>query len=401
MRKFHRILALFITLFAVYLGMTGSLIQAVDLRTLLTHASAADPNMKAIREGIDGTGDFQVIDTADYTGATLPVGLDFDAAFNGVAASAQAALAQEPMQFVELRMVDGVPVGQVKSGKRLLRFDALTGAPVGESVPHQPAGGTFGVSTRNTFKALHRMTAFSDWTLGVNVLVGVSLCVMLVTGFVMYFSLLAARRRTGRRNPFWSAGGSWRSLHRAVSLISAAFLLVVAVSGSWLAIESLGRAVMVAREPELRARGVALEDPGAPLRDSDLPPMLSTTMAAYRRAYGSQPVRVVRLRIYGGMPQGIVVTGELEAHQVVFNARSGKRASETEPGYPYQHFPFGWQAHQLAKRIHRGDIIGLTGRWMDLIAGLSLIYLSVSGAVMYVELWQRRRRSGRGAFLWK
>jgi hypothetical protein len=32
----------------------------------------------------------------------------------------------------------------------------------------------------------------------------------------------------------------------------------------------------------------------------------------------------------------------------------------------------GWQAHQIAKQVHRGDYIGLSGRWMDLAAGLSL-----------------------------
>jgi uncharacterized iron-regulated membrane protein len=110
---------------------------------------------------------------------------------------------------------------------------------------------------------------------------------------------------------------------------------------------------------------------------------------------------VLRLRIYGGMPQGVIVSGEDEAHQRVFNAATGKRVSETDPGYPPQHFPFGWQAHQIAKQVHRGDFIGLTGRWMDLFAGLSLIYLTVSGAIMYFELWKRRRQTGRPGLLWK
>lgn len=84
----------------------------------------------------------------------------------------------------------------------------------------------------------------------------------------------------------------------------------------------------------------------------------------------------------------------------MFNASTGRRVTETEPGYPETGFPFGWQAHQLAKQIHRGDFIGLSGRWMDLIAGVSIVLLSLSGAVMYFDLWNRRRRTGRRALVW-
>ena len=101
------------------------------------------------------------------------------------------------------------------------------------------------------------------------------------------------------------------------------------------------------------------------------------------------------------MPQGVVVTGlGDDTQQTVFNAVTGRRVGLTEPGYPPTGFPFGWQAHQIAKQIHRGSYIGLSGRWMDLFGGLSMVYLSLSGAVMYFELWNRRRRSGRRALLW-
>jgi uncharacterized iron-regulated membrane protein len=401
MRTYHRVLALFILVFTLYLSTTGTLIQLTDLRTLYTHASADNPNMMAIREGINGTSDFQVIDNADYTASTLPDDLDATTALNRVMTAARAGVGTAPIQYVELRMVDGAPVGQIKSDARLLRFDVASGVLLSEGKPTQAAGGTFGRSLRNTFKGLHRMTAISDWTLWVNVLIGLSLCAMLVTGLVMYFRLLAARRRVGRAGLFWSAGGTWRSLHRAISLLSAAFLLVVALSGTWLSVESLGRAIMGVYERAALARGELVLDGNAPVHDSELSSMLETTLDAYRRSQVAAPIRVMRLRVYGGMQQGVIVTGEEEARQLVFNATSGRRAGTTEPGYPPQHFPFGWQAHQIAKQVHRGDIIGLPGRWMDLFSGLSLIFLSVSGAVMYVDLWQRRRRSGRASLLWK
>ena len=101
------------------------------------------------------------------------------------------------------------------------------------------------------------------------------------------------------------------------------------------------------------------------------------------------------------MQQGVVIIGlGNDTQQVVFNAGTGRRVSLTEPGYPPTGFPFGWQAHQTAKQIHRGSYIGLSGRWMDLLGGLAIIYLSVSGVVMYVDMWNRRRRGGRPALLW-
>ena len=51
MRTIHRITMMFAVLFALYLGATGSLIQAVDLKTLLSHAPATDLNQQSIREG--------------------------------------------------------------------------------------------------------------------------------------------------------------------------------------------------------------------------------------------------------------------------------------------------------------------------------------------------------------
>ena len=52
------------------------------------------------------------------------------------------------------------------------------------------------------------------------------------------------------------------------------------------------------------------------------------------------------------------------------------------------------------KQLHRGDYFGIPGRMPDLFAGLSMIYLSISGLVMYVDLWRRRRNAGRRGMLW-
>ena len=65
MRKVHRFLAVFAMFFGLYVGTTGTLIQLIDLKTLLSHAPASDPNLQSIREGYDGPPNFQVLGEGD------------------------------------------------------------------------------------------------------------------------------------------------------------------------------------------------------------------------------------------------------------------------------------------------------------------------------------------------
>jgi uncharacterized iron-regulated membrane protein len=131
-----------------------------------------------------------------------------------------------------------------------------------------------------------------------------------------------------------------------------------------------------------------------PLRDAELPSMLRVTLSAMQSAAPNTPIKAVRLRFYAGIPQGVVIAGSNnDTTQLVFNAETGKPMSETEPGYPPVGFPFGWQAHQWAKALHRGSVIGLTGRFMDLFAGLALLYLSINGIALYIDYWKEKRRA--------
>ena len=396
MRSVHRIVTLAVVLFTLYLGCTGTLIQLIDMRSLFTHAPAADPNVMAMREAFDGPGAYQVIATADHTAQPLPADADFDAMFAATVRGAHAALGDAPLRFVEVRMVDGRPIGQVRSAKPVLRFDPLTGAALGPAPPVRDD--SHPASQRNTVKELHRMTTFGDNALWINVFVSICLGTLIVTGLVMYWRLLQGRMAIGRKGLFWKAGGWWKSLHRWTSIVAALFLVVTTLSGAWLAVESLIFGYYMTAQHKLPPRPRI--DPSAPLKDAELPAMLHTTLTAYHQAMPGVAIRVVRLRYFGGMPQGAVISDGEVAKQLVFNAVTGRRVSTSEPGYPVTGFPFGWRAHQIAKSIHRGDYIGMPGRFTDLIAGLSMIYLSVSGIVMYWDLWSKRRKAGRKGLVW-
>lgn len=200
-----------------------------------------------------------------------------------------------------------------------------------------------------------------------------------------------------------------RRLHRWLSIVAAAFVLYVAVTGLMMAFDSVWTTAYMATHGLMLPGGGGGPPPAlvkmfandGTVADADLAPMLGTTLsAASQGASDARPPRVIRLRTYGGMPQGVVVTGDEVAEQLVFDARTGKPAGLYEAGYPRTPMPFQWGAHETWKRLHRGDFFGLTGRWMDLLTGMAILFLAISGITMYLQLYRARARMGRRGVFW-
>jgi uncharacterized iron-regulated membrane protein len=399
-QRLHRYVAVVAAFLALYVGATGTLIQLTDLWTLLSHAPASDPNLQSMRQGRNGPQNFQVVVDADYDAGALPAEFDFDRALTAVVTSARTVAAGAPLRFVELRLA-GAPIGQVAAAGKLLRFDVATGAELAgpdtaAELALPPVGD--GPSFRITVKNIHRMVAYGFYSPFFFVAVGLTLCVAVVSGLALYFRLMTARAHIGRRSPYWSAGGRWRTLHRSVACSAAIFLVVVVSSGTVLAIGTAGIRVFQlkhAGRPGLTA------DVSSPLSDAELPSMLHMTLAAYRSAAPGEPIKVIRLRYFAGIPQGVVVGGEGEkTRQVAFETATGRVASLSGPTYPATGQPFGWQVSQTVKGIHSGDFLGLPGRFISLLTGLSLLFLAISGAATYIDLWSRRRKLGRRGLFW-
>jgi uncharacterized iron-regulated membrane protein len=398
MRSVHRIISLFVVIVTLYLGVTGTIIQLIDLKTIFAHAPATDPNMMAMREDKDGPDNYVVLEAAEYTAPTLPAQLDYQAEFAKLLAAARAAFGGAPLDYAELRMGGAGVEGLALSGTQLLHYDLAVDQSDTTAAPQHPG---IPVAPRNDFKHWHRMTTFPDAALWINPIVGLALGAFVVTGVVMYWQLLSARKRIKRPQWFWVAGGWWRTLHRWLSIVASAFIMVIALSGTWLAVESLVFGYYLRAHMPQPGQPMQRDSGVTPLQDGQLGAMIATTLTAYKSSRSEQPLKVFRLRVFGGMPQGVLIAGlGDDTQQLVFNAATGRRAGLTEPGYPSTGFPFGWQAHQIAKQVHRGSYFGMTGRWLDLFGGLSIVYLSVSGIVMYGDMWNRRRRAGRKALLW-
>ncbi len=387
-----------IVLFTLFLAVTGIIIQVIDLDVILTHAPADNVNVRSMREAFDGPGAYQVRHTQDYLAPALPSGFAYSDALARNLPVLRKAAAGAPFSFLEFRMADGHPVAVAGVGEGHIAVDAAS-ATVTAQTGKDEVESQSPDSQRNDWKHLHRMTSFGDGALIINVLVSAGLLTLIVTGLWIYVTLAKQRRKIKKPILYWSAGGTWRALHRTVSLFAAVWLVVVTLSGAWLAVESLGLAINMHRHPPGPRKA---PPPPTPLTDAEFPAMLKATLAAANRDAPGEAVKVLRLRHYGPYAQGVVVTaGEENSRQLVYNTANGEGLSESEPGYPPVPFPFGWQAHQTAKSIHRGDWFGMTGRWADLLAGLAMAYLSLSGIVMYVTMWRKRADGGRKALFWK
>lgn len=403
LRYYHRWVTIIVAVFVLYLGVTGTIIQMVDLRSILSGAPATDVNVQAMRESFDGPAPYAVRKVADYAAAALPAGFDYPGGLTRSIAAARRTAGTGPIAYLEFRMAGERPVAQAGFNGGFVRFDPANGREIGR-VAKEPQDDPSPISTRNTFKRLHRMTTFGNWALTINLVVAIGLALLIVTGTLLWWKLYQGRRKIKRPAVFWKGGGTWRMLHRSISIVAVAFLTVVTLSGAWLAVESAGLAINFAYHPPKQAGGPAHVRPDmalSPAQDLQLPAMLATTMRAARAEAPGDSFKVVRLRTYAGYSQGVVVTGGDRPQQLVFNARTGDGMTTSEPGYPSVPFPFGWHAHQIAKSIHRGDWFGMTGRWIDLLAGVALSYLSLSGIVLYYQMWRKRRDSGRGKLVWK
>jgi uncharacterized iron-regulated membrane protein len=204
-------------------------------------------------------------------------------------------------------------------------------------------------------------------------LCGIALWAALITGLARYVRLLDERWETERYGLFWRGGGLWRAAHRLISLAAALFLVAIAFSGTWLGFDGLWRSFNL---PSVNAVS-------APLSDFDVQEMAKVTLEGLHAMQPAATVKVLRLRNYGAMKQGVVVTGGSEFRQRVFNADSGLPVGLTAAGYPDSGYPLGMQMHENMRRLHSGALLGIPARLVDLLTGLALVFLSLSGVVLY------------------
>jgi uncharacterized iron-regulated membrane protein len=192
-------------LFFLYVATTGIIIQLIDMKAIYSGAPASDPNMQSIREGIMGPPGFALITTADYTALPLPADADAQKMLETTRAAARQVVPTDRIKWVELRMDGSVPVGIVAfagAQPQQLKFNALTGSAMG-TVPDANLFERGPPSAHDLVKNLHRGNVIGPVGAWVDLVVGLALLFMVISGLSVYFKMLGSRIASGRNSWFW------------------------------------------------------------------------------------------------------------------------------------------------------------------------------------------------------
>jgi uncharacterized iron-regulated membrane protein len=311
---------------------------------------------------------------------------------------------------VDYRMTGDVPRLQLSraQGDRdsELRFYAATGTTMTPTVadgdPFRPRPAWVG--QRERIKALHKGDAFGLPGQIAGLLTGIAIIVMTVSGFLVYLLLWKSRRRTGQSSLFWKSRESlWRRLHRFVAVIAVVFVMNKAVTGVILAGAEIQ--VQLARYHVLPFP-YPLPTPLPPFSEGRLSgDLLQALQRGYDAALATAhaaPIVAIELVVRDGEAKSLVTLGGTEPRILAFDTLTGKPAQDWATADMQQGNGYFADWHQVLKRMHRGDIIGyFAGRYADVGVGALLLYLVISGIVLYLQMKNRRGSAGKSGLFWR
>ncbi|MEZ5742832.1 MAG: PepSY domain-containing protein [Sphingomonadaceae bacterium] len=176
----------------------------------------------------------------------------------------------------------------------------------------------------------------------------------------------------------------FRQLHRWTSLPLILFLLLVTATGVLLQFEELEH--LGGEE-----RGAPPETTAMPA-DAAIAAQLSNALAKAREAEPEfRPTRI-ELGIVEGRQTTRLAAQPRGGPFVEVDHASGKVRAEMNPEMPL---------HVILIRLHTGSLFGGFGIVVILLSSLVLLFLAVSGAVLYWQMWTNRKSRGMPKLFWK
>jgi|GEM_PF-1560831 len=287
-----------------------------------------------------------------------------------------------------------------------LRFDAESGAAMTQRMADGDPFGQLPATAvlREQIKAFHKGDALGLPGQSLGLLAGITVILMVVSGTTLYARLWAARRRAGRTALFWTARESrWRRVHRIVAIVAAIFVLNKAVTGTLLAVGEIQVQLAIRH---LLPFPYPMPTPMPPYSEGplavDLQRGLQTSYAAAEAAAPHAPIVAIELVRRDATPKGLVTLGGSAPRTLAFDLRTGAAVEDSARSGLQAGNGYFTDWHQFVKRMHRGDIIGrFAGRYVDIACGAALLYLVLSGCVLYAQLRSARARLGQSGLFWK
>lgn len=174
-----------------------------------------------------------------------------------------------------------------------------------------------------------------------------------------------------------------RKYHRWISVVAALFLVVVGTTGIVLQVQRL----LGGEEEQEREREAATETEAAQRVDPSV--LLSRTLAAAQQRAPGRALASIELLPGGDDPKAMVILAGDHARRLIVDGRDGVVVQD-EP----------YEAESLILRIHSGAIFGEPGVFLGIMWGIALVGLSLTGAWVYLDLYRRRRKSGKSGMFW-
>jgi len=179
----------------------------------------------------------------------------------------------------------------------------------------------------------------------------------------------------------------WRQWHRWIALPTTLFLMFVAITGVLVAFtEFFGEAEALREATRDLVSPLMLGAPFAAWSGR-----LDSALAAVAAQAPGAPVDKITMQFKGNTPTITIFTGKPaggEDRRFVVDANSG-RVTEVAP---YVDKP-------LLHRIHSGEAFGDGGLVVAMFWGSALAFLSLSGFLVYAQMF-RRTRTGLRRFFW-
>lgn len=179
----------------------------------------------------------------------------------------------------------------------------------------------------------------------------------------------------------------FRQLHRWASLPLIVFLMLVLVTGVYLQVEEV--AGMAGEASEAPPASAAAAEPLTP---EQIAAQLDTALAKAREADPGFVPKRIELTVEPGQQATRFAIQPRGGPFVEVDHASGQVRAEMNPEMPL---------HVIFIRLHTGAMLGPVGILIVFVSSLVLLFLAVSGGVLYWQMWRNRAGRGRGAVFWK
>lgn len=181
----------------------------------------------------------------------------------------------------------------------------------------------------------------------------------------------------------------FRKLHRWFSLPLCLFIVLVLATGVALQVEET---LATLGGDEERGPDASQGPAPAPLTDAEIEALVGIALAQSRSAEPDFRPSRIEVDLTPGRESSRLAMQPRGGPFVIVDHATGETTAVMNPTMPL---------HVWFIRLHTGGVAGPLGIWIMLFTSLALMFLAVSGLVLYYQMWANRKQRGRGKLFWK